>query len=396
MGRGQWLLRSITLACIEGGCLLNLSARRGRNQQGFCFISTDDLPGIFKLKYRGKMMYADVRSSEKVPKGTIVLDSRVSAILDVDEERDITLESISNEIQTCNEIRLGVVSTKGLDNQKVAHAMSKRIDDFQEFLDGLILYKGQELPISELGINLHILSMGSDDSTSNVARISWKQLLKIHLASMDSHPSNLCIIVEIAAATQIADVDSGDQRISRHLAIMSSLRKIEEQFVGFSQESFFVGFAFSNEVFTFNTFDSETGEETDVTSLHSSSLIGAFGEWIDKMVSDNLTLPSNPGEALKRGLATARSLSDSNNLDTVVLFFSSGISSAGQNPVKITRTQGSYENVVVFAMSMGIDSEVDIMEAIAEEGNGAFIHIDNIEKSDTIVGTIDRWLHSKR
>ena len=47
-------------------------------------------------------------------------------------------------------------------------------------------------------------------------------------------------------------------------------------------------------------------------------------------------------------------------------------------------------------MSMGIDSEVDIMEAIAEEGNGAFIHIDNIEKSDTIVGTIDRWLHSKR
>ena len=181
MGRGQWLLRSITLACIEGGCLLNLSARRGRNQQGFCYISTDDLPGIFKLEYRGKMMYADVRSSEKVPKGTIVLDSRVSAMLDVDEESDITRELISNEIQTCNEIRLGVVSTKGLDNQKVAHAMSKRIDDFQEFLDGLILFEGQELPISELGINLHIQSMGSEDSPSNVARISWKQLLKIHL-----------------------------------------------------------------------------------------------------------------------------------------------------------------------------------------------------------------------
>ncbi len=396
MGRGQSLLRSITLECIEGGCLLNLSARRGRNQQGICFFSLDDLPGIFKLEYRGKIAYADVKSSEKVPKGTIILDSRVSAGLDVDEESEITLEPISSEIQTCNEIRLGVVSTRGLDNQKVAHAMSRRIDDFQEFLDGLILYEGQELPISKLGINLHILSMGPDDSTSSVARISWKQLLKIHLVSMDSHPSNLCIIVEIAAATQIVDVDSGDQRISRHLAILSSLRKIEEEFEGFSKESLFSGIAFSNEVFPFNTFDTQTGEETEVTYLHSASLIGAFREWIDRIASDNLTLPSNPGEALKRGLATAQLLSDSNNMDTAVLFFSSGISSAGQNPVKITRTQGSYENVAVFAMSMGIDSEVDIMKAIAEEGNGAFIHIDNIEKSETIGGTIDRWLLSKR
>lgn len=396
MGRVQLLLGSIILACIEGGCLLNLSARRGRNQHGFCFISTNDLPGIFKLEYRGKIVYADVRVSEKVPKGTIILDSRVSAILDVDEESDITLEPISSEIHTCNEIRLGVVSTKGLDNQKVAHAMSKRIDDFQEFLDGLILYEGQELHISELGINLHILSMGIDDSTSNVARISWKQLLKIHLSSMDSHPSNLCIIVEIAAATQIADVDSGDQRISRHRAILLSLRKIEEEFEGFGQESLFAGIAFSNEVFPFNTFDSQTGDKTEVTSLHSSSLIGAFREWIDKVASDNLTLPSNPGKALKRGIATAQSLSDSNNLDTAVLFLSSGISSAGQNPVKITRTQSSSENVAVFAVSLGMDSEVDIMEAIAEEGNGTFIHIDNIEKSDTIVGTIDRWLLRKR
>jgi len=342
------------------------------------------------------MVYADVKSSVNVPNGTIILDSRVSAILEVDEEHDISLEPISGEIPTCSEIRLGVVSTKGLDNQKVAQAMSKRIDDFQEFLDGLILYEGQELPIAELGINLHILSMSPDDSSIDVARISWKQLLKIHLASIDSHPCNLCIIVEIAAATQIVDVDSGDQRISRHQAILSSLSKIEEQFVSLKQDVLFSGIAFSDEVFPFNTFDSQTGEETEVTSFYSSSLIGAFREWIDKMITDNLTMPSNPGEALKRGLATAQSLTDSNNLNTAVLFFSSGIYSAGQNPVKITRTKGRDEAIAVFTMSIGADSMVDIMEAIAKEGNGASIHIDNIEKSDAIVDTIDSWLLSKR
>lgn len=376
--------------------MLNLNARRGRNQRGFCFVSTDDAPGIFKLEYRGETVYVDVRSSEKVPNGTIIIDSRISDLLEVEEESDISLEPISSEIPTCNEIHLGVVSTRHLDNQKVAHAMSKRIDDFQEYLDGLILREGQELHISELGINLHILSMEPDDSTTNAARISWKQLLKIHLVSMDSHPCNLCIIVETAAATQIADVDSGEQRISRHQAILSSLRKIEEQFVGFGKDVLFSGMAFSDEVFSFVTFDSQTGEEIEVTSLHSSSLIGAFREWIDNIASDNLTLPSNPGEALKRGLAMARSLTDTNNMQTAVLLFSSGIYSAGQNPVKITRTQGSHEDVAVFAMSMGTDSVIDIMKAIAKEGSGAFIHIDSIEKSDAIVGTIDRWLLSKR
>lgn len=375
---------------------MKLSARRGRNQQGICFVPADVVPGIFKLDYRGKIAYADVRSSKKIPNGAFVIDARISDFLEVSEEDEISLEPVTSEIPTCNEIHLGVTSTRGLDNQKVAHAMSKRIDDFQEILNGLILLEGQELLISEFGIKLHVLSMNPDDSTTHAARISWKQLLKIHLASFETHPYNLCIIIETAAATQIVDVESDDQKISRHQAILSSLRQIEVQFVGFGKDVLFSGFAFSDEVFPFITYDSQTGNEIEVSSLHSPSLIGAFREWIDNIASDNLTLPSNPGKALKRGLATAQSLSDSNNLQTAVLLFSSGIYSAGQNPVKITRTYGSYEDIAVFAISTGVNSVADIMEAIAKEGSGAFIHIDSIEKSDAIVGTIDRWLLSKR
>jgi hypothetical protein len=388
--------KSTILDCIEGGCLLNLSARRGRNQKGLCFVSKDVSPGVFKIEYHGTDVYIDVRSSEKIPPDTIIIDSRVSDILGVEETCDISLEPISSEISNCNEIRLGVVSTRGLDNQQVAQAMSKRIDDFQEFLDGLILCVDQQIPISKLGINLHILSIGPVDLATNAARISWKQLLKINLVSMESNSYNLCIIAETAAATQIVDVNSGDQQISRHEAILSALENIEEQFTDYGPDVLFSGIAFSDEVSSFIMFDHHTGEELEVSSLHSSSIIGAFREWIDSIASTNLNLPSNPGEALKYGLTRAQSLSDSNNQQTIVLFFSSGIYSAGQNPVKIARTQGTQEDVVVYALSMGANSVIDIMEAIAKEGNGAFIHIDDIEKLDEIVDTIDRLVLKER
>ena len=71
--------------------------------------------------------------------------------------------------------------------------------------------------------------------------------------------------------------------------------------------------------------------------------------------------------------------------------------SAGQNPVKITRTESGHpDSVMVFTISVGLDSIKDIMEAIAEEGGGVFIHLDEEEKTETIVDSIEKWLFSKR
>ncbi|MFW9869648.1 MAG: hypothetical protein ACFFEL_08485 [Candidatus Thorarchaeota archaeon] len=371
---------------------MNLRALRGRDQKGLCFVSTDTDSGIFKMEFNGKVAISDIRPSEKVPTGTIIIDSRLSELLEIDEGCRITLELVQHEIPVCNEIRLAVTSKRDLDNQKVAHAMSKRIDDFQEFIDGLILQEGQDLFIPKLGLSLCVLSMTPTESSTKSARISWNQLLKIRLAPSDSEPYNLCIIVETAAATQIVDVLSGDQKISRHEAILSSLQKIEAQFTSIGKKVLFAGMAFSDTVFHFKTFDSETGVEVERTSIHSSSLIGAYREWVKKISEDNLNLPSNPGEALKESLIIAQSLSESNNLPTAILLFSSGIYTAGQNPVKISRIHGRNSKVMIFAFSMGIKSEIDIMEAIAKEGVGAFVHIDNIRKLDEIIDTIDRRL----
>jgi hypothetical protein len=338
--------------------------------------------------------YVDVRTSENVPPGTIILDSRISDNLGIPEESELSLDSISEDLPLCNEIHLGVVSTRGLDNEKVARAMSKRIDDFREHLDGLILYEGQEFMINDFGINLHILSLDPKDNRTNAAQISWEHLLKIHLAPLGAHPFNLCILVETGAATQIMDVNSKDGSVSRFQAIRKAMENLEQQ-LPIGQGALFTGIAFSKEVVYFKTFDSQTGEETDVSSLHSPSLLKAYSQWLDGEASQNENEPSNPGEALKHGLATSNTLTDKNGFQTAVLLFSSGVFSAGQNPVKIARTESRPESVI-FAISVGSESVKDIMEAIAEEGGGAFIHLDDEEKTETLVGSIETVLFSKR
>jgi len=383
------------LESINGGYNLKLRVRRGRKQQGLSFASADVSSGIFEMKFDEKRAVVDVRSSEKVPSGTIIIDSRISDIFGIDDDCEVLLTQVSGTLPSCTEIHLGVVSTRGLDNEKVARAMSKRIDDFKEFLDGLILFEGQSFTITEFGINLNVLSMSPQETSTSAAQIIWDQLLRIHLAPMDLQPFNLCVLVETAAATQIADVASDDGQISRLQAIVQAISKLEQKLT-LHKEMLFSGFAFSDEITIFRTFDSQTGEETGVSTLHSPALLRLYNEWIQEFASKNEKSPSNPGEALKQGLAIASSHTETNRLQTALLLFSSGVYSAGQNPVKIVRTAGVPDEVVVIAVSVGSNSVTDIMSAVAEEGGGAFIHLDSDEKTETLVDTIEKTLFSKR
>jgi hypothetical protein len=350
---------------------------------------------MYEVKFDERKAIIDVRSSEKVPSGTVIIDSRVSDLFEILDDSEISMKSIPDKQPSCTEIHLGVTSTRGLDNEKVAQAMSKRIDDFREHLENLILYEGQSLTLEDIGINLQVVSMSPQESSTNSAQITWENLLRIHLAPLESRPFNLCILVETAAATQMIDVESEEGQISRFQAIIQAI-SILEQKIPLHKDMLFSGFAFSDEIVIFRTFDSDSGEETGVSTIHSPTLLKAYSKWLTEFASENEKTPSNPGEALKQGLAIASSLTETNGLQTAVLFFSSGVYSAGQNPVKITRTVSGPEDVVLFAVSVGSDSVTDIMEAVAEEGGGAFIHLDRYEKTETIVNTIETTLFSKR
>ncbi|MHA2323261.1 MAG: hypothetical protein ACXACG_16645, partial [Candidatus Thorarchaeota archaeon] len=289
-----------------------------------------------------------------------------------------------------------IISNRDLQNQTVVHAISKRIDDFQEHFEGLILQAGQEFEVSDLGISFMVRSLNPTDPSTNAARISWKDLLKIHLGALESQPSNLCIIAEVAAATQISDVRISSDVMTRHQAILHSLTIIEEKFRGYGNAVQFAGIVFSDEVLPFVTFDSQTGEEAEITPLDSSSIIGAYRKWVDTALDEFSNKPSNPGAALMLGLDKAQSLSESNGLPTTIVFFSSGVYSAGKNPVKVTRTNFGDQAIRVLSISVGEESATDIMKAIAKEGNGISFHIDSDDRIHSIVDAINEMMTSTR
>ncbi len=393
-------LRFTTPVSIDGGISLRLRAKRGRNQQGLCFVSTDTFDSsssTCELSCGSESIYSDIRESAKVPEGIIVLDARVFDMLKCNDEVTITL--LSDKIPTCTEINLDIISQRDLHTHTVAQAISKRIDDFQEHFEGLILQKGQEFTISDLGITFVVRSLSPTDPVTNGARIIWKNLLKIHLGALESHATNLCIIAEVSAATQISDVQiwgdvNVDRTVSRHKAILQALERIENKFNAYGNEAQFAGIVFSDAVFPFITYDSQTGEESETTALHSSSLIEAFRKWFDTSLDDFSNRPSNPGAALKHGIEQAQSLNESNSLSTTIVFFSSGIYSAGQNPVKVTRMNLGDRPIRILCISVGQDSATDIMEAIAKEGNGKSIHMTSEDSMDSIVNAINEMMTS--
>ena len=391
------LLRFTTLEFTDGGNPLKLHAKRGRNQQGLCFVSTDALDpsaAACELRCDSNSIYSDLRGSMKVPEGIVILDSRIYDMLHCSDEDEVTITLLSDKIPICTEINLDIISQRDLHTHTVAQAISKRIDDFQEHFEGLILQKGQEFTISDLGITFVVRSLSPTDPVTNGARIIWKNLLKIHLGALESHATNLCIIAEISAATQISDVQiwgdvNVDTTVSRHKAILQALETIENKFNAYGNEAQFAGFVFSDEVLPFITYDSQTGEESETTALHSSSLIEAFRKWFDTSLEDFSNRPSNPGAALKHGIEQAQSLNESNSLSTTIVFFSSGIYSAGQNPVKVTRMNLGDRPIRILCISVGQDSATDIMEAISKEGKGKSIHMTSEDRMDSIVDAIN-------
>ncbi|MFW9788273.1 MAG: vWA domain-containing protein [Candidatus Thorarchaeota archaeon] len=374
---------------------MKLRARRGRNQQGLCFVPSDSVvPSIetCKISTETNSTYSDIRISAKVPDGIIIFDSRVFDLLGCDEGDEVTVIPLSVNPPLCTEIHLDVVSNRDLQTHTIATAISKRIDDFQEHFDGLVLQLGQELVLPELRVALVVRSMKPLDTSTQLARIRWSELIKIHLGAVEHQPSNLCIIAEVAAATQIADVQNQEnndgESISRHQAIISALEVVEQHLI-YDKNLRFMGIAFSDEVHPFITFDSETGDEKEITTLDSASLIAAFRNWFDTALDEYSNRPSNPGAALKYALDRSSALNEGNSFPSTIILFSSGVHSAGQNPVKMTRTNIGDQATKLLCVSVGESSAADIMSAIAKEGNGIAIHLTSVDRMNLVVDALN-------
>ena len=163
----------------------------------------------------------------------------------------------------------------------------------------------------------------------------------------------------------------------RYKASLDAITYLSEVYPITNAKAQFRGLAYSDEIELFTTFNSQTGNPVEVSSIDSSSLFLRFSKWIESLIPDQKSQPSSPGEALDLGLLRAKDIS--NSLPTLILFFSSGIHTSGPNPVKIVKSHGDISPILCFVP--GKKSNHDLMEAIAEISHGKTIIV---EQSDDI------------
>ena len=161
---------------------MELSAFRGRNQKGISFVHSDKTSldhQVGLVTCRGRRVLTDFRISENVPSDSVILDSRLFDELECQESITVEVTILDESIPVCNEITLSVESLAGLDNRKVVEAVSRRIEDFREHIDGLVLIVGQSFSIPELKLRLIVQDIRPSAEPLNAARFSWKNVLKV-------------------------------------------------------------------------------------------------------------------------------------------------------------------------------------------------------------------------
>ncbi|MHA2140214.1 MAG: hypothetical protein ACXADC_06050 [Candidatus Thorarchaeota archaeon] len=368
---------------------MELEAIKGRNQRGISYVHPSlTVIKTARLSYQGKEVYTDIRTSERIASGSIVIDLRIFNELGCDEHSEISMMAIPEEIPTCNEITFLVASLEGLENDKIVKAVSNRIEDLKKDLDGLILGVGQQIQVADLGLRLIVDSVQPLAPQTQVSRISWNRLLKVNFSALEELPScfNICIAIDVGASSLVEDVRTNDGSLSRTRfetglsaikAILSSARECPGALVS--------AIAFSE-----SSYRMETGEGRAL--MLNSKSYQRIHDWLSSMNDEQGDEPSNPGGALNLSHEMANEMESLNGLPTVVLLISGGAFTSGRNPVSIARTIGANDGISISSIALGSDSDLELMRAIADAGNGRLIHIGKFEEVILVVEKIfDRF-----
>ncbi|MFW9802084.1 MAG: hypothetical protein ACFFFC_05505 [Candidatus Thorarchaeota archaeon] len=356
---------------------MELDAIEGRSQRGISFVHPSVTTiSTAQLSYEGVTVFTDIRTSERIASGSIVIDSRIFNELGCEEHNEVTLTAVPEVIPDSSELTLLVDSLEGLENTKAVDALSRRIDDLKDHLDGLIVRMGQRIDITELGIGLIVDDSKPVAEQLQASRIMWDQLLKVNLAAQAEFPScfNLCCVVDVGASSGIEDVEmedgtAGITRFEASLcaikAILSSAKECDDALVSA------VAFGESSVELA--------SSEGSILQLSSESY-QPIHDWLCEQNNDRNDEPSNPGSAMDLSIGVAHQLKSRNGLPALVIFVSGGAFTSGRNPVITARRMGASEGIFVTCVALGTESDMDLMQAIAVAGKGSLIHIDKFKE----------------
>ncbi|NWF96719.1 MAG: VWA domain-containing protein [Candidatus Thorarchaeota archaeon] len=378
---------------------MELKLLQGRNQQGMSFTSPGCLGGNVKtviIRSEGRLVLSDVRHSDRVPANSIVVDARIADALLAREGTAVLVEAADEDIPVCEEISLSVSSHTGLDSEKVASAVSKRVTDLKPYVEGLILRSGQELRADDLRLTFRVKSVTPMSTTHRAARVLWKRLNRVEIeATREAECYNLCCVFEMTSTVHRSDISMDGRMVTEWQAALQTASDLLNDLMSCEAVALFSAMMFSSSVETFKTYDPDSGQESEFCTVDTPDVAKMLSLWMSNREKDHRGSPASPGLAIERALGLAYDMTRKNGLPTVVLLFASGAYSAGPNPVKLATVDPGQERIAVFTVGLGSSADMDLLDAIAESGRGSGIRVSTDVDAEAVERAVHDWVHRR-
>ncbi|MDF1537522.1 MAG: VWA domain-containing protein [Candidatus Thorarchaeota archaeon] len=361
---------------------MKLKAIRGGNQRGYSFVSMGSSMTTepVRITHGSESILTRLNESHRVPADLVVIDKRLYDSLDLEATTEVNIAPIETALPKCTEMTLVVSSKRDIDVKEVVKALSKRIEDMEEHLDGLILTIGQKLDLHPLGITIAVREMTPKSDELAAARVDWRSVLKVYLeADMGGKCFNLCLVTDLGAASKKSDIFLsssevqvvGDGVVKRYEAADQLSRALLGILSTCEGEAFFSSVVYSDRTTVYRAFDPEDGIVKDISNIRSIGIAESHSDWLSEQIKEHSDKPSNPSEGLKAGIEKAEELRRRKAIPTLLVFLSSGTYSLGPNPVTMVReTLANTLGVSLICVGLGNRCEDSILTAIADSGGG--------------------------
>ena len=368
---------------------MKLQAIRGRNQRGISFVSEEsNIPsGIVTISSADGSTLSVLRKYPSVPSDQIVLDKRYYDFLGLNEENEVAVEKSTESIPFCTEFTLQVSSERMLDAKEIIKVFSKKIEDLEPYLDGLILQSEKKYFLDELGVSIRPTSINPISESLDAAIVDWNRVMKVYLeAGGASSKYNLCLVIELGAASRKLDIKTKSGEMADNIPRYALAQEVANLVIsGLSNDSsLFYSLAFSTELSHFSQ---------DNPILVTQNLIDAHSVWLGKSLETHEHKASDLGAAIDYAIKISRAMSRENKLPTMILILSSGIYSHGVNPIPVVRNLLSgTEGIFLVCIGLGDRIDLELLEAISEEGNGFMYHMNQRTQLNQASVQIEKWM----
>ena len=375
---------------------LDLKLVAGRNQKGIAFVRSWDSSEstVCAISCGSRTVYSDVRSAASVPEGAVVVDGRLLEHLGCAEDETVALEPVGSEIPLCKRVVLAVASDRGLEGARVADALSKRIEDLEEYLDSLIIAQNQKVPVADLGLSLRVLDASPVAETPHVCRLVWHSLEHVELRPQPASScfNVICLVEYEIVRSESPEVVNGApvMQESGMQLVTGSIGRIAQGVQKCRMQSLFGVLLYSSEVSAFKTFDPSSGEEVDLRSMDTASDVPALTAWLNQQKAHR-GKPIRPAVGIDQAISLARRASHQNGLPTAIVMFTRGTYSAGGNPVTAARSLHSDDRVAIFCALAGASADSQLVSAIAEAGRGGHLELSRPDDMGHILDMIGAW-----